>query len=165
MWTPGAIANLLANDSAGYQFFCRQVWNQQSHADLATREHIALICKLGANSVDDLNQLVLLTKELVTANPQSARIRNHLAGVLYRAGRYDEALDQLKRNLEVRDSIFDQLWLTFVRAQLNDVEEAETLLAKLKDSEYSCENLELRVLLREAETLVSRKRDELDAET
>jgi WD40 repeat protein/tetratricopeptide (TPR) repeat protein len=165
MWTSGAIAHLLADDKPGYRLFCRQVWQQRSHADLATRAHIALICKLGANSVDDLDQLVALTEELVTVYPESARMRNHFAGVLYRAGRYDQALQQLKQNREVRDSIFDTLWLTLVQAQLKNIEAAETLLAKLQSSEYSTKNLELRVLTREAETLVRQERTKLVGES
>jgi WD40 repeat protein/Tfp pilus assembly protein PilF len=93
-----ALSLLAAGELDRYRSACAQMLKRFGHrGDASTVQWMAWTCALGPDAASDLTQVVDAIKQLVASDPTSDRYRNTLGAVLYRAGHFQEAADELKR--------------------------------------------------------------------
>jgi hypothetical protein len=130
---------------------------------------IAWACALGPRAVADYAWVVKLAELAAASKPASSRL-NTLGAILYRAGRFDEAVQQLGRAVDLRgadDSPYDALFLAMAHQQLGHGEEARRWLrlgavvdpvairkpGTARDNSWK-RGLELEILRREASAMI-----------
>ncbi len=95
-WYWMALARLAAGDSEGYRDTCDQMLEKFAETeDAQTANFTAWSCALAADAVDDFSAPVTLAKRAVEKDPENVFHVNTFGAVLYRAGRFDEALARL----------------------------------------------------------------------
>ncbi len=90
-------------DEKGYREACRQLVRMFEGSALVPRDatDIARACALGSRAVEDFSRVVHLAEIAVASRATTARLST-LGAILYRAGRYEEALRELGRAVEVQ---------------------------------------------------------------
>ena len=115
-------------DEAAYREACRQILRtfDVTTAPPATVNDLAWSCALGPGAVDDYDLLIHLAASATASRPTANRL-NTLGALLYRAGRFEEAIRQLERSVEVHGAggtPFDALFLAMAHHRLGHLEEA-----------------------------------------
>src|SRR5207302_9283282 len=99
--------------------------------DVPTMSWIACICKLGPEAVPDPARLVPLIDKALTADAKYSLYLSHRAGLLYRAGPYQEAVAQLNECMRLPGrggNAFDWVWLALAHHRLGQADEARRWL-------------------------------------
>jgi WD40 repeat protein/serine/threonine protein kinase len=166
-----AYVRLQVRDLDGYRQFCRQRAQElaRNPLDSLTANNTAWLLSLGPEAVTDYAWAIALAEQ-ATAEADNEQIRgiflNTLGAILYRAGRYRDAVDRLDQRLaEARDEGLPQDWafLALAHHRLGHGAEARRWLDKLcahnppkntLNAQVFWNELEIALLRREAEELM-----------
>jgi tetratricopeptide (TPR) repeat protein len=123
---------LARGDKTAYCEACRQLLRivEASEPVPSVANAIAWACALGSGAVADYSRVVHLAEMSTASCPTSSRL-NTLGAILYRAGRFEEAVRQLRRSVEVHGADgtpHDALFLAMAHHQLGHAEEAQRWL-------------------------------------
>ncbi len=180
-----ALACLKVNDTAGYRSICTDVLQEaQENAParyVATFDALATTVLAPAAVRDYAVPLALAeriagplgldqqARALPPANPQSGRQRHSYLGllgaVLYRAGRYQDAVDRLQEGITAHGDggeLADWAFLTMAHCRLGQTAVAHRWLEKLRTAQKNAgsglnwDEVKSEILRREAEDLVRR---------
>jgi serine/threonine protein kinase/WD40 repeat protein len=154
-----------------YREACGQLLQMSAAAELVPRvaNEIAWACARGPGAVTDYSQVVHLAELAAGSTPSNTRL-NTLGAILYRAGRFEEAVRQLKRAVAVqgaRGTSRDALFLAMAYHKLGNANEAQGWL-RLGIADYPIamrrpgasgdrpwtSRLELEILRREATAMI-----------
>ena len=135
-WTRVALARLALGDHGEYVAACRQVLEKFGAAGLApkTANNVAWSCALGPAAMSDYAPAVRLA-ELAAARSAQNRL-NTLGAILYRAGRVEEAIEQLGRSVAAHGAggtHYDALFLAMAHHRLGHAEEARDWLRRASE--------------------------------
>jgi len=172
-----ALLLLRKGDTRGYQEFCARLMD--AHGDVQderTANGIAWVCALAPGSVKEYAPVLRLSEQAVArGKPAKAPLYlNTYGGLLYRAGRYDAAIETLNKGISARgDGGIPQDWLFLAMAhhRLGQTDKASAWLAKTKqrldetlreesaqpdaESPFVWDRVEIELLLRETEQLLT----------
>jgi Flp pilus assembly protein TadD len=167
-WQHLALLRLHLGDEKGYRQACVTLLKRWGSADdPQIFNTVARTCDLAPSAVADLKPVVQLAEKAAQKSPNDPNVLNTLGALLYRAGRYEEAVERLKEAITKspmkKGSAWDWLFLAMAQQKLGQPEEARNCLAKagefMKAMGTSWDRrLELQVLHREAEALVNGKK-------
>jgi WD40 repeat protein/serine/threonine protein kinase/Flp pilus assembly protein TadD len=174
VWFDQAIVLLTSGDLAGHRRACARLLERYGETDdpmLAGQ--LVWCCKLAPGAVDDPDRLVQLAEKAVAENPRNSFYLSHLGGALYRAGRFEEAVQRLTEadKAHPRKDDWDWFWLAMAHQRLGHADEARKWLDKalqeyktlqgreeinlvVADAPLNTGVLELEILRREAEATV-----------
>jgi tetratricopeptide (TPR) repeat protein len=158
---------LARGHESAYSAACRQLLRMFDATKAAPRtvNDLAWSCALGAGAIEDYAPLIRLAESAVAIRPAPNRL-NTLGALLYRAGRFEEAIRQLERSVEAHGAggtDHDALFLAMAHHRLGRREEARRWLRRgtspapvalykpdaSDDSSWTL-RLELEILRREA---------------
>jgi hypothetical protein len=135
--------------------------------DLAQANRVAWYCVLAPDAVEDPKALVRLAENALAAHPEGGRQRSDvlqtLGAALYRAGRFEEAVRRLDESMQTRGDGGDArgfAFLAMAHHRLGRRDEAKRWLDKLvsyrpeEGFDFSRDDVEVRILHREAESLI-----------
>jgi WD40 repeat protein/serine/threonine protein kinase len=159
-----------AGNRAGLRRACADLLKRFGNTtDPAQAESVAWLCVLGPDAVEDREAPVRLAETALAAHPgrgsQRSSALKTLGAALYRVGRFEEAVRRLEESIQVHGAGGDPktyAFLALTHHQLGHREEARRWLAKLKayrpreGFDLSKEDMDIRILQREAEGLISR---------
>ena len=179
-WYKQSLARLAANDEAGY----RADWKHRvsflvrlEAPNRLTARSIAWSCSLAPNAVSDPAWVVDLAKEALKAMPEYAPSLAALGAAFYRAGRFEEAKEQLELAIS-RGATYDsdrivsyRAFLAMVNQRLGRKEDAKASLAKAigqlghekvapeanAANPFFWTSTERRLLIKEAEAMIDQK--------
>jgi tetratricopeptide (TPR) repeat protein len=139
-WYRCALAQLGASQADAYKATCLAMVNGfQDATSPADGYWVAWTCLLAPEAVDDYAPVVRLAEQAVEAKPESDGYLKTLGGILYRAGRFEEAVERLSEaNALIEDvdtaslssPAYTWYFLAMVHHKLDNDEEAETWLQK-----------------------------------
>ncbi|MGM0490870.1 MAG: hypothetical protein ACQESR_29450, partial [Planctomycetota bacterium] len=96
VWYRCALAQLGSSEADAYKATCRGMVEAFRDGDSPNPCYwTAWTCLLSPNSVEDYAPLVRMAKQAVEEDPDSEHCLKTLGGILYRAGRADEAVQRL----------------------------------------------------------------------
>ena len=156
-------------DKTAYGEACRQLLQLFESSEPVPRvaNTIAWACALGSGALIDYSRVVHLAEIATASRPTSSRL-NTLGAILYRAGRFEDAVRQLRRAVEVHGADgtpHDALFLAMAHHQLGHADEARrwlrlgtavdpiALLGGGGDTSW-IPKLELEILRREAAAII-----------
>jgi tetratricopeptide (TPR) repeat protein len=91
-----ALAHAAAGDLAGYKRTCAAMLERFGQSDKPEIDHwVAWTAVLAPAAVADLNVPITLAEMAVAGDPQNSSFANSLGAALFRAGRFDEAVQRL----------------------------------------------------------------------
>jgi serine/threonine protein kinase/WD40 repeat protein len=127
-----ALFRQACGDQTAYSDACRQLLRTIEAVELApsVANDIAWVCALGSGAVADYSRVVHLAEAATASRSTSGRL-NTLGAVLYRAGRFEEAVRQLGRAVEVQGAggtAHDALFLAMAHQKLGHADEARRWL-------------------------------------
>ncbi len=167
-WCCHALVCLKAGDPVGYRRICTRLLQEagpQSHPGLANA--VAWICAVGPDAVSDWSRPIALAElALKQATPQARPdVLNTLGAILYRAGRYQEAVARLRESIQAKGGKGlpqDWVFLALAQHRLGETTEARQLLDKVKQAKVAdpgaiWNNVEIELLRQEAQKLVEAK--------
>jgi tetratricopeptide (TPR) repeat protein len=158
----------MQGDAAGYRRACTGMLERFGRT--GSPNNLAWACSIAPDALVDPVQAVQLA-ERAYAQAKDSITRNTLGAALYRAGRFDEAVEKLNQNEETHGA-FDWFFLAMAHQRLGHAEPARHFLDKALAGfeQYTQPNakvpwwrdrsltfdqrLELQLLRREAETLI-----------
>ncbi len=160
---------LLAGNRSGYDRLCQQQLRELGalpRDTVSANTAVWLFC-LAPGVAADYNDLVSLMERTVQSASQADRanyLLNTLGAILYRAGRYQEAVDRLDAGLAARKTEglpHDWAFLALAHHRLGNTVEARRWRDKLKAFTAPADaptfefwnNLEIPVLLKEIEAI------------
>ena len=174
-WLQYALACLKAHDEAAYGRACRTLVESLRQTPRNRRDnHLAAwTCAVGPAAVTDYEQpLAWAAQFLAKLSPEDDRGRqsalNTLAALLYRAGRYPEALDRSTAAIAAAKGgpePLDWVLLAMIHQRLGHTAEAQSSLGRVRiptpapEARLSWDSLELELLHDEAESDLAGKRD------
>jgi hypothetical protein len=167
-----ALAQLHSGDVDGYRRVCAQMVGELGTAtDEDGRFRFAWACAHGPSALIDLQIPLELAARLVEENPDCAAYQCTLGALLYRAGRYEEAVEPLSRSGDAYavnpsdqfSTLYPKLLMAMVQWELGEETKSRELLAEVQaqydDAINSASSWNrratLELLRREAEALVS----------
>jgi len=172
-----ALLLLRKGDTRGYREFCARLMDAHGDAqDVRTANGIAWACALAPGSVEEYAPVLRLSEQAVArCKPAKAHLYLNTYGcLLYRAGRYDAAIETLNKGMSARgDGGIPQDWLFLAMAhhRLGQTDEASQWLATTRqwldealrdesgqtavESKSVWNRVEIELLLREAEQLLT----------
>jgi len=128
------VAHLGRGDLLAYRRACATMYERFSRTDQPDIwMRLSWICSLTATGAVEPDQLVKQMDKAVTARPKSWDFLNTRGVVLYRAGRYQDALDQLKAAVALHGqggAFEDRVFLAMAHHQLKNPDQAKEWLAK-----------------------------------
>jgi tetratricopeptide (TPR) repeat protein len=134
LWMRQALAWLAAGDLGGYRKTCAAALERLGEAkDSEEMNMVAWICALGPNAVADFTRPVRLAEKAVASDPNDAGLINTLGALLYRAGRFDVAVQRLNESMALGGpevGLYDSLFLAMAHERLGHAEEARQWLSK-----------------------------------
>lgn len=169
-----ALLRLQLNDMKGYRHVCEELIGRLGKtADTGTFNSIGWACALGPDALDNLDEPVRIAQQAVKSRANRFSL-NTLGAILFRAGRFSEAEDQLHKAIRLEGKAgtpWDWAFLAMTCHKLGKADQARTWLDKTKvyveamnkrdsDDPVSREplswsqRLELNVLYREAARLI-----------
>ncbi|HUE69932.1 MAG TPA: tetratricopeptide repeat protein [Pirellulaceae bacterium] len=161
-WLPSGMICLAAARPEEYRRTCTRLVEEFGQSD--DPQIAALLvwcCKLRAGAVADWDAVVGMGEKALLRLPGNGRLIRDLGALLYRAGRFEEALERLGEGIECRPEkkpiVWDWLWLAMVQHRLGDTEKARDSLRQAQqwmDQQAPNRNLELELLRTEAEELL-----------
>ncbi len=115
-------------DDSAYREACRQLLRAFDVTKIPPRtaNDLAWSCALGAGAVEDYAPLIRLAESAAASRPAPNRL-NTLGAILYRAGRFEDAIRQLGRSVEIHGAggtLYDALFLAMAHHRLGRAEEA-----------------------------------------
>jgi WD40 repeat protein/Flp pilus assembly protein TadD len=170
-----ALLRLVVGDTQGYRQACATMVERFGRTgNRKTANNVAWVCCYAPGAVDDPAPVVRLAEEVAARHPKKYATLNTLGAVLYRAGRYGEAVGRFEEALEAHPrggGAFDFLYLAMAHQRLGHREEADRWLGKavhwieqadagaLNDPSirlplFWIQRLELRLLRAEAESVL-----------
>jgi tetratricopeptide (TPR) repeat protein len=167
-WQRQALAMLKAGDRDNYRKLCAQVLQQEGATNLASvANNLAWVCSVSPDAINDYTHPVALAQAVVRA-AQSAEAKigalNTLGAILYRAGRYREAIEQLNEGIRLTQgpgAHLDWVFLAMAHHRLGESEQAHKYLARVggpqPNSSSLWDRLEVEILQREARQLIEGK--------
>jgi WD40 repeat protein len=185
VWHRHLLIRLRAGDLAGYRAGCAAVISRFGRDERpGFVEPVAWACALGPDALADWGPMVRAVEAAVKQRPENAELRKTLGAVLVRAGRAREAIAALQESIRVNGhggNAFDWLFLALAHHHLGHSREATPALATAREwiahgDERAIPDpylwsplpwqtkLELELLLREAESQVTRPAPDLPAE-
>ncbi len=155
--------SLAGGDDAGYRRICGRIVETFLRGGDANQVNNAVwICAVGPAAVKDFGPLVRELTRVLGPQPDADRL-NTLGALLYRAGRFEDAVKRLEQAIARRDkvgTVHDILFLAMAHQRLGHGDEARKWLEKsgraveqAKDGSWD-QRLEVRLLRREAEALI-----------
>jgi WD40 repeat protein/tetratricopeptide (TPR) repeat protein len=163
-WQRTAVLELAARQTKSYQQTCTAMVQRFANSkDPNSIYIVAWPCVLAPNAVADLSPVVGLAEKAVKAQPNNTDALKNLGRLLYRAGRYQEAIQRVHESITKRPtkkaSAIDWLFLAMAHQKLGHTEEGKSCLAKAGEFRKAKgiawpQRLEFRILHREAERLV-----------
>ncbi len=129
-WIRGALVALEAGPEGGYRAMCVDLLEQAPRADAPEEaDFVARICTLAPGATDDLAPVVELAERAVKQGSPSERpdFVCTLGAVLYRAGRFPEALARLEQAIAAKQgnrAVRDRLFLAMAQHRLGRAAEA-----------------------------------------
>jgi tetratricopeptide (TPR) repeat protein len=160
------VAMVLAGDAAGYRRACSALVDRygKEHPDTA-----AWYCVLAPNALADPEQIVQLAERAYKQTP-TAMVRNTLGAALYRAGKWEQAVQTLDEN-KGANTAFDWLFLAMAHHRQGHADKARAFWDKavawldmpMRDKAVmpatgqpldDSQTLEVQILRREAEALL-----------
>ncbi|MCI0455882.1 MAG: tetratricopeptide repeat protein, partial [Gemmataceae bacterium] len=127
-----ASLQLMRGDTEGYKQTCKLALDRyEKSPDPRQRNSVAWACALAPNG--EARRAVRLAGQALAAAPNDANVRNTLGAVLYRAGRYQEAIRHLKKCVEEREgrgTTLDWVFLAMAHYRRGDLPEARKWLEK-----------------------------------
>jgi len=176
-WYERALVLLANNDRHGYQSACQELMNKFGKSrDVATADFVAWTCALAPEALADLTPAVTLAEYVVQGNPQSAQYVDTLGAILYRAGRFKDALAKLEKAFALAKKLgtasalaYTEFYLAMAHHRLQHASEARDWFKKacndvdisLKSQKPGNPNLRwnrritLAILRKEADTLLA----------
>jgi serine/threonine protein kinase/WD40 repeat protein len=160
------------DDGTAYREACQELLRTFEMTDISPRtvNDIAWTCALGTAAVDDYASLIRLVERAIAARPEPSRL-NTLGALLYRAGRFTDAVRQLERTVEVHGAggtAYDSVFLAMAHCQLGNVKAArewfrraslpapvDMFKPQASGATSWIPQLELQVLRREAAAMVA----------
>jgi serine/threonine protein kinase/WD40 repeat protein len=157
-------------DEPAYSDACRRLLRMAEAAQIvpSVANEISWTCCLGPGAVADYSPVVRLAEIAVASRTSNSRL-NTLGAVLYRAGRFEEAVRQLDRAVQIQGggTALDALFLAMAHHKLGHAEEARRWLrlgtavepiamrnpGAIGDRAWNF-TLELEILRREARTMI-----------
>jgi WD40 repeat protein/tRNA A-37 threonylcarbamoyl transferase component Bud32 len=165
-WSRAALVSLAAGDRAGYRRICgRIVETFLRSGDGNEVNNVVWICAMGPDAVTDFEPLVRQLAKAIGPKPDANQL-NTLGALLYRSGRFEEAVQRLSEGITLRDkvgTVHDWLFLAMAHQRLGHGDEARKWLDKAVRAPEQAEGggwdqrLEVQLLRREAEQLVAGK--------
>jgi WD40 repeat protein/serine/threonine protein kinase/tetratricopeptide (TPR) repeat protein len=139
-----ALASIRAGNQARYRQACKAALAAAS-ADSALLEQAnqaAWLCALAPGAVDNYTAAIKLAETAVAGAPPEIRAGylNTLGAVLYRAGRYREAIDRLREGMKLSHSGpsgEDWVFLGLAHLSLGETDEAKRCLEKFRSTPSS----------------------------
>src|SRR5262249_26996634 len=134
-WEPCALACLKAGDEAAYRKLCADLLQEEGAKNSPlVANGVAWLCALGPDAVRDYARPLELAEWAARAAP-GPTTQNALGAVLYRAGRFREAVERLGAAVRAGDGCAeDWAFLAMAHARLGEEAEARQYLAKLRHS-------------------------------
>jgi tetratricopeptide (TPR) repeat protein len=184
LWYESALVSLARSDKHEYQKTCMEMLDHFAEApDTNLGYWIAWTCTLAPDAVPDFSRPMAFAENAVASDPKNCDYLNTHGGLLYRAGRFDEAAERLSEaeaayqtTPNPRSSVvYCWLFLAMTRQRLGQTDEAREWLARavqrmdqsmpelLKNPDFHGvwnRILTLQLLRREAEQLLGAKGDE-----
>ena len=172
---------LLTGDTTGYRKLCVGMLKRfGATQNTNAANYVVWTCALAPEAVGDLTPVVQLAEKNATQNPKSWHAFTSLGGAYYRAGRFDAAIENMSKACSLHPAggnAFNWLFIAMAHHQLGRTNEARVELAKaiqwIEEAEKRNVNdpyiisplpwrysLQLVILRRESEALVSPPRDE-----
>jgi tetratricopeptide (TPR) repeat protein len=158
----------IPGNKAGVRRACENLLKRfGSTTDPAQANNVAWSCVLAPDAVADFKAPVRLAEAALAGQAETGRARSDvlktLGAALYRAGQFEEAIRRLDESIQIRGDGGDPrafAFLALAHYRLGHRDEAERWLDKLVASrpkqgfDFSKEDMEIRILHREAESLV-----------
>jgi WD40 repeat protein/tRNA A-37 threonylcarbamoyl transferase component Bud32 len=185
IWRRDAVIRLRAGDHKGYRADCADLLAHFGRDDRSeVIIDVAGACALGPDAPADWPALVRSVQAAVARDPGDPRRQNALGAVLVRAGQPEAAIPALEESIRLNGhggNAYDWLFLAMARHRLGRAEEAKAALETARDwiahgderavpEPYIMSplnwstRLELEVLAREAEALITRPSTALPAD-
>jgi WD40 repeat protein/tetratricopeptide (TPR) repeat protein len=164
-WPQGALAALKTGNPSEYRRVCSFALKGAEAAPLpALINSAAWVCALGPDALSDYRQPLSLAEGALSRSAPGDRpaVLNTLGALLYRAGRWQEAVARLREGVQAHQgqgSVQDWIFLAMSYHQLGETTLAHQFLARAKEGksgQHAWEALERELLLREAESLVEK---------
>jgi serine/threonine protein kinase/tetratricopeptide (TPR) repeat protein len=166
-----ALARIHEGDEPGYRRICsRLIEKSATTAEANPRFQIAWTCAHGPLPLEELSIPLELATSLAADNPNNAAYQCAFGALLYRAGQYERALEQLKQATDAfRADSSDQISVMYpkyltalVHSKLGHVTESKKLWVELQSSYAGAINASsawnrratLELLHREAEAVI-----------
>jgi serine/threonine protein kinase/WD40 repeat protein len=170
-WARRALFRKATGDEAGYREACRQLLATVEGAvpSPKTANTVAWSCALGPSSIEDYTRAIELAGHAVSGHPEIDRL-NTLGAVLYRAGRFEEAIRQLERSISAHGAggtPYDALFLAMAHHRVGHSSTAKDWLRRAAGPAPVAQrkpgsvgpsswvpHIEVELLLREAQALI-----------
>jgi WD40 repeat protein/serine/threonine protein kinase/tetratricopeptide (TPR) repeat protein len=151
-----------------YRRFCALLVQQLGEErNLQVANLVAWICALGPKALDDYSRAITLSQAALKAvsGPPRRALLNTLGALLYRAGRYREAIVQLREAVaeaKGKGSMQDWVFLAMALHRVGEADEARKYFDRVKsdqtsDADQPWGKAEYEILRAEAESLLKRK--------
>jgi serine/threonine protein kinase/WD40 repeat protein len=137
VWGRQLTLRLRAGDPAGYRSGCKALlarFGQDRRPGMV--QPAAWACALGPDAPADWSALVRSVDEAVARFPKDAELRTTLGAVLFRAGRFRQAIRNLEESIRLNrygGNAYDWLFLAMARHRLGDHAAARAALATARD--------------------------------
>ena len=110
VWNDGALLQLAAGRDGAYRRVCRQLFERLGAArEPAALNAAAWACVLGPDALPDLSRAVDAASTALANGARKSDYLNTLGAVLYRAGRYEDAVRRLEESIAAQ-STGGNLW-------------------------------------------------------
>jgi WD40 repeat protein len=162
-----AVALLQAGDAATYRRLCRHAAEVVAAGQVPPEmaNDVAWLFVLGPEAVPAYGPIVRLAEQAVSSAKGASKytVLNTLGAVLYRAGRYQDAVARLNEAVALKDktgAVQDWLFLALAHQRLGQADEAKKWLDRAvaappaKGDDHYWENAEVELLRREAQRLL-----------
>jgi len=133
LWRAGAVLYLHVGDVEGYRTACEQMLRHYTQTTTGQDYEVAWVCSIGPGAVTDWARPVQVAEKSVAISPKNSAYLTALGAVLYRAGRYEEALGRLDEAMKENTyggSLSCWLFLALAHHRLGHAAEARSYLDK-----------------------------------
>jgi tetratricopeptide (TPR) repeat protein len=133
-WYCLAVARLGAGQDADYRRTCARMLRRYPKADAETAFFVIRACRVAPDAVEETDDLLALAEAEYKDQPNSVASRSNLGCMLYRAGRFDDAIPRLDDALKAQKSgefttFYDLTFLAMAHQRLGRSEVARNHLA------------------------------------
>jgi len=178
-WTLRALTEIVAVNIAAYRETCMTLRSRLDESgDPTTKNNVLFLFALGPVPLDDLATPLRISAQLVEHDPQNGQHLSTYGALLYRAARYEEAIDRLSAGATTGNPLemaADWLFLAMAHHRLGHPGEARQWYEKAREwlAEFAAVNpqetgaetlyaaiprLQLEILRREAKAVIGGKR-------